>query len=269
MPSRRAGASTPPPNPNPDPPPADAENLDGRVAALMSAYAMGFFPMADAGSGELGFYTADPRALVPLEPGALHVSRSLRKRLRSGRFFITADAAFGRVVRECAAPRPGREQTWISQELIDLYDRTHALGHAHSVETWLPRTDVPADVPPIPPEALRAFPAAPDTPHVLVGGVYGTVVGSAFFAESKFSRPEWGGSDASKVALVHLVEHVRRRGFTILDAQFWNPHTDQFGLQEVPHKDFLRRLMTARKRTVEWAPFHPASFDAHEDRPTP
>lgn len=268
MPSRRAGAKTPPPKPDPAPQP-EGGALDGRVAALLSAYAQGFFPMADARTGELGLFTADPRALVPLEPGALHISRSLRRRLRSGRFLITADAAFARVVRECAAPRPGREETWISQELIDLYDRMHELGHAHSVETWLPRADLPTDAPPVPPEAIRAFAGAPDGPHVLVGGVYGTVVGAAFFAESKFSRPEWGGSDASKVALVHLVEHVRRRGFTILDAQFWNPHTDQFGLEELPHKEFLRRLMTARRRSIEWAPFHPASFDADDTRAVP
>lgn len=266
MPSPRAPADTPRPSSSPSGP---DDSLDGRVAALLSAYAMGLFPMADARTGELGFYTADPRALVPLEPGAMHIARSLRKRLRSGRFLITADVAFGRVVRECAAPRPGREETWISDELITLYDRMHELGHAHSVEAWLPRELVPADAPtsgpaaPPPHEAVHTFtdPLHPG-PHVLVGGVYGTIVGSAFFAESKFSRPEWGGSDASKVALVHLVEHVRRRGFTILDAQFWNPHTDQFALEQLPHNEFMRRLVRARRRPIEWGPFQPASFDA-------
>jgi leucyl/phenylalanyl-tRNA--protein transferase len=233
---------------------ADTPASDARVGALLAAYAQGYFPMADAKTGALSFYTADPRAVIGLEPGGMHVARSLRKRLRSGRFTITADAAFARVVRECAAPRPGREETWISPELIDLYDHMHALGHAHSVEAWLAVEDVPAGQS-VPPGAVHEF---PEGPRVLVGGVYGTAVGAAFFAESKFSRPEWGGTDASKVALVHLVEHVRRRGYAILDVQFWNPHTDQFGLQEVSHKEFLRRLMTAVRKNVEWSPFHPA-----------
>jgi leucyl/phenylalanyl-tRNA--protein transferase len=238
----------PGPSANPD---ADTSSLDPRVALLLDGYARGLFPMADSQTGELAFYTADPRALIPLEPGAMHVSRSLRKRVRSGRFTVTSDRAFGRVVRECAAPRPGREETWISDELVALYDRMHALGHAHSVEAWLPLHQVPADAPP----AAGAIHTLSQGPHVLVGGVYGTAMGSAFFAESKFSRPEWGGSDASKVALVHLVDHVRRRGFTILDAQFWNPHTGQFRLEQVPHKEFLRRLSTARKAAAAWDPF--------------
>lgn len=227
------------------------------VRTLLAAYAQGYFPMAEpprrsrrhgepAGPGPIRWYNPDPRAVIPLgidgEEGEFHVSRSLRRRLRSGVFELTTDTDFEGVIRACAEPRPGREETWIDERIIAAYTALHRAGHAHSIEARL----------------AGAGPGAP-----MVGGIYGVSIGGAFFAESKFSRPELGGTDASKVCLAHLVAHLRRRGFTLLDVQFWNPHLDQFGVVEIPRAEYLRRLHEAVAREVEWLPFEPeiARFD--------
>lgn len=196
-------------------------------------------PPSGRGRGEPGpirWYNPDPRAVLPLEPGRFHVSRSLRRTIRSGRFALTADTDFEGVIRACAEPRPGREESWIDERIIAAYTALHRAGHAHSIEARL----------------AGAGEGAP-----LVGGIYGVHLGAAFFAESKFSRPELGGTDASKVCLAALVAHLRRRGFELLDVQLWNPHTAQFGVVEIPRGEFLARLERAIARKVEWGAFDP------------
>ena len=213
---------------------------DLTVETLLKAYRAGLFPMADPETGRLSWFNPDPRGFIPLEPGRLggfHVSRSLARRVRSRKFDMRSDAAFEAVIRGCAEPRPDRPDTWIDDRIVAAYTALHRAGHAHSVEAWLA------------PENQ----AQPE----LVGGVYGVAIGAAFFAESMFCRPERGGTDASKVCLVHLVSHLRRRGFAVLDVQFWNPHIDQFGCREIRRAEYLVRLHEATARAVEWPPFEP------------
>lgn len=211
------------------------------VQGLLAAYREGCFPMADpdgrAGRpGEILWFNPDPRGIMPItEAEGFHIPRTLRSRVRSGRFRITTDRTFVDVMRGCALPRPDEPTSWIDQTIIDAYTALHVAGHAHSIEAWLPG----------------------DGGDVLVGGLYGVHIGSAFFAESKFSRPDLGGTDASKVCLVHLVLHLRRRGFTLLDTQFWNPHIAQFGCKEIRRKAYLARLAAAVDCPAPWLPFEP------------
>lgn len=179
---------------------------------LLSAYCQGLFPMADE-DGELYWYDPDPRAILPLD--RLHISRSLSRIVRQGRFRITTDNDFGVVIRACAQPGPGRDVTWISEDIIDSYTELHRLGYAHTVETWLDGE--------------------------LVGGLYGVAVNGFFAGESMFSRVR----DASKVALVFLVEYLRKQGFLLLDVQFMTDHLRHFGAIEIPRSDYRRRLARA------------------------
>lgn len=213
------------------------------VEALLAAYREGCFPMAEpprrvgGRPGPILWFNPDPRGVMPLtEAEGFHVPRRLRDRVRSGRFEMTTDRAFEDVVRGCAEPRKQEAETWIDERIIDAYTALHEAGHAHSIEAWVPAEG----------GGLK-----------LVGGLYGVRIGAAFFAESKFSRPERGGTDASKVCLVHLVYHLRRRGFVLLDTQFWNPHIGQFGCVEIPRAEYLSRLAEAVERKVDWLPFDP------------
>lgn len=185
---------------------------DLRPATMLDAYAHGIFPWP-AGDGTLLWWSPDPRALLPLD--GLHVSRSLRRTLRSGRFVCTADTDFAGVVRGCA-DRPG-EGTWITRPMIRAYERLHAVGVAHAVEVRDAETSA------------------------LVGGVYGVALGGAFMGESMFSRAR----DASKVALVNLVGRLRDGGFTLLDAQLPTPHLASLGAVATPRAAFLRALARA------------------------
>lgn len=222
---------------------------------LLAAYRKGFFPMAEPARGlrpgRLAWFNPDRRCILPLGVGpgatadhaAFHVPRSLARTVRRGTFRITADTAFDRVIRACAAPRKGEPGTWIDERIIHAYTLLHGAGAAHSIEAW--RED----------KATGNRDEA--TKSALVGGLYGVRLGGAFFAESKFSRPELGGTDASKVCLVHLVHHLRRRGFTLLDVQFPNPHLEQFGPVEVARDDYLARLAHAVEVNAPWTPFEP------------
>jgi len=176
---------------------------------LIEAYSNGYFPMADVRNGPIWWYSPDPRAVIPLD--GFKTSRSLRQRVRKGTYEIRIDTAFDVVIQACAE----REETWISDEIIGAYIALHREGFAHSVESW----------------------------HngVLAGGLYGVSIGGAFFGESMFSRE----TDASKVALVRLVDHLRKRGFLLLDSQFMNDHIRQFGTREIPRAEYLRRLRAA------------------------
>ena len=190
---------------------------------LLAAYQAGVFPMADD-RGEVGWYAPDPRGVLPL--GGLRVSRSLRRAVRQGRFRVGVDTAFADVVAACAAPAPGREQTWISDAIARAYTGLHALGFAHSVECWQDTADGPA----------------------LVGGLYGVALGGAFFGESMFHR----ATDASKVALVHLVERLRAGGFVLLDTQMTTPHLERLGAVEIPRAEYERRLAEALQVDASW-----------------
>lgn len=191
---------------------------------LLWAYAHGVFPMADPRTGEMEWFCPDPRAIFPLD--AFHVPTSVTRVIRSGRFEMRTDTAFEAVMRACGAPRPDDDQTWIDERLIESYVGLHEMGHAHSVEAW-------------------------HNDH-LVGGLYGVHLGAAFFGESMFVRPEIGGTDASKVSLAWLVDHLNARGFTLLDTQFWTPHLAKFGCTEIPRGAYLRRLATALRRDPGW-----------------
>ncbi|MBP7934360.1 MAG: leucyl/phenylalanyl-tRNA--protein transferase [Phycisphaerae bacterium] len=175
---------------------------------LVSAYAHGIFPM-DV-DGQVEWFSPDPRAILPLD--AFRVSKNLGRRCRSGQFEIRLNTCFERVIRACGDREEG---TWISQPIIAAYVRLHQLGLAHSVETW--------------------------QDGELAGGLYGVALRGAFFGESMFHRR----TDASKVALVALVERLRNRGFALLDVQFTTPHLEQFGIAEITREEYLDRLAAA------------------------
>ena len=181
------------------------------AAALLRCYANGVFPMGEARDDPHVFLVEpDQRGIFPLD--GFHIPTRLKRTVRTEPFDIRVNTAFLSVVDACASPAKGREDTWINGPIRRLYGELHALGHAHSVECW--------------------------KDEVLVGGLYGVTLGSAFFGESMFSRM----TDASKVALVHLVARLKRGGFTLLDAQFITEHLMQFGAQEIPQSAYLREL---------------------------
>ncbi len=233
------------------------------VDKALALYRQGWFPMFDDERRVLEWVQPHERGLLPLDE-RFRVPRSLRQRVRSGKFVITCDRAFGRVIRECGTPAPGRERTWLSPEIIDLFEALHAAGHAHSIEAWVVETKdgirdsafgirEDAEVPSRMPSAELRVPEP-----FLVGGLYGLALGSAFCGESMFSRPDLGGTDASKVCLVHLVEHLRAQGFVLLDAQLHNEHLEQFGLFEVPMEAYTGMLKAAAGVAVQWGEFDPA-----------
>ncbi len=178
---------------------------------LLAAYSQGVFPMAVNKRGDIRWFSPDPRAIIPLDE-RFHVPHGLKRRLKQNPFEITVDKDFECVMRECGKRREG---TWISEEMIESYCELHRLGFAHSVETRLDGK--------------------------LVGGLYGVHIGGAFFGESMFHR----ATDASKVALVALVERLRERGFALLDTQWQTPHLARFGTIEIPRREYLRLLKKA------------------------
>jgi len=181
---------------------------------LLRCYARGVFPMGEA-RDDPRIFLVEPemRGVIPLD--GFHIPTRLRRTVRSEPFDVRVDTAFGAVIDACAASAPGREDTWINAPIRRLYLELHALGRAHSIECW--------------------------RDEVLVGGLYGVTLGGAFFGESMFTR----ATDASKVALVHLVARLKRGGWRLLDAQFRTPHLDQFGLIETPQFVYLRMLERA------------------------
>lgn len=177
---------------------------------LITAYCNGAFPMADP-DGVVRFYTASPRGIIPLD--GLIVPRSLRQRVRRGVFEIRINHNFEQVIRACRDDRD--EGSWINDDIVDAYCRLHTIGLAHSVEAWQDGR--------------------------LAGGLYGVSIGAAFFGESMFHRV----TDASKVALVALVERLRQRNFTLLDAQAATEHLRRYGCVEVSQRQYLRLLRGA------------------------
>jgi leucyl/phenylalanyl-tRNA--protein transferase len=182
---------------------------------LLEAYSHGIFPwpIATERGTILAWFSPDPRAI--LEFDHLHVSRRLRRRIRRGGYQLTRNADFRGVVAGCAEPRGPEGGSWITPELGAAYQRLHERGFAHSVEVW--------------------------SEGHLVGGVYGVSLGGFFSGESMFHRQR----DASKIALVHLVAHLRRRGYRLFDIQQWTPHMARMGASEIPRAEYLKRLGSA------------------------
>lgn len=192
---------------------AGRRSRDQRITPelLLRAYSIGLFPMSDAADDpEIFWVEPEMRGILPL--GAFHLSKSLAKAVRKKPFDIRCDTAFDAVVEKCAEEAEDRPSTWINDTIKELYGALHKLGHAHSVEAWEGDT--------------------------LVGGLYGVSLGSAFFGESMFSRR----TNASKICLVHLVERLKMRGFTLLDTQFTTEHLKTFGAIDVPKGDYLTLL---------------------------
>lgn len=181
---------------------------------LLRTYAAGIFPMAESAEDPTLFWV-DPetRGILPLEK--FRVSRGVQRKLRRHVFEVRCDTAFEEVVRACAAKTSERPTTWINEEIIRLYLGLHAMGHAHSVECW--------------------------EGGELAGGLYGVCIGGAFFGESMFSRV----TDASKIALAHLVARLRRGGYRLLDTQFVTSHLEQFGVTEVGRGEYQAILSSA------------------------
>lgn len=193
---------------------------------LLYAYRNGIFPMAvPEDDNVIHWFSPEPRAILPLAD--FHVPKSLARVVRQQRFEICCDRDFEGVMKACAAPRGDDGSSWISNEIVSAYTGLHELGQAHSVECWLDGE--------------------------LVGGLYGVALAGAFFGESMFHRQR----DASKVALVHLVELLRRNGFVLLDVQFMTSHLARFGAVEVSREEYLRRLelaMAATPSGFAWPP---------------
>jgi leucyl/phenylalanyl-tRNA--protein transferase len=199
----------------PDPNLADEDGfvaVGGDLSAerLLEAYRHGIFPWSAA---PLTWWSPDPRAIFEL--GGFHVSRSLARVVRHGAFTVTRNQAFEAVINNCAGPAPGRRETWITLPFIKAYTRLHRLGHAHSVECWLDGE--------------------------LAGGIYGVAIGGLFAGESMFHRAD----NASKVALYHLVQHLRERRFALFDIQTVTPATRSLGAVEISRAGYLRRLADA------------------------
>jgi len=183
---------------------------------LLRAYACGIFPMSESADDPTIFWVEpEQRGIIPLD--GFRVSSRLARTVRSDVFRVSVDTAFARTIAGCAAPQPGREDTWINGRIRDLYTALHRLGHCHSVEVW--------------------------SGDDLVGGLYGVSLGRAFFGESMFHHAR----DASKVALVHLVARLIAGGYTLLDTQFVTEHLRSFGAMEVSRRHYRALLDDALK----------------------
>lgn len=192
---------------------------------LLNCYRRGVFPMADSRE-DMRLFLMDPdvRGVLPLD--RFHVPKRLQRKVRQNPFRITVDTAFNRVIEACAEPHPSRPATWINDAILNLYGALHRQGHAHSVECWTDDGE-------------------------LVGGLYGVSIGAAFFGESMFSR----ATDASKIALVHLVARLKTGKYQLLDAQFHNPHLEQFGLEEISREAFRTQLWGALRSYADFYSF--------------
>ena len=192
---------------------------------LIKAYALGVFPMADAhDSDDIRFYDPEVRALIPLDDSVgngMHIPRRLLRTVRKQAFRVTIDKDFPAVIKGCAELADDRTDTWINKDIQTLYIALHKMGFAHSIEVW-------------------------DNDR-LVGGLYGVALRAAFFGESMFSRT----TDASKIALVHLMARLKTGGFHMLDAQFTNPHLVQFGITEISRDAFQEKLAQAMAASAD------------------
>ena len=192
------------------------------VERLLDAYRHGIFPWPSHPSDPMLWWSPDPRAIMPLD--GFHTSERLERRLRSGKYTVTCDTDFAGVLAGCATGHGRERGTWLTADMQAAYLELHHRGHAHCVETWYEGR--------------------------LAGGVYGVAIGGLFAAESMFYRVR----DASKVALAHLVTHLRARGYQLLDIQQWTPHTGRLGAIEIRRREYLRRLVDVVDLPVTFGP---------------
>src|SRR6185369_1929977 len=207
-------------------PPVEAASPDGVLFVggslapdwMLEAYRRGIFPMPIRVDGRrlIAWLSPDPRGVLELD--ALHISRRVQRRLKRGEFQFTMNRSFHDVVEGCAAPRGDDGDCWLTLSMQNAYVTLHGLGHAHSIEVWQDQQ--------------------------LVGGLFGLAIGAAFAAESMFFRV----TDASKAALAYLVEHLRGRGFELLDVQWTNSHTRRLGASDIPRPIYISRLKAAAIR---------------------
>jgi len=200
-----------------------AAGADLSPPRLLDAYRRGIFPWS-ADEEPILWWTPDPRMVLFVDE--LHVARSLRRRIRSGLFTVTADLAFDDVVAGCADPRPDGEGTWITGAIADAYGELHRSGHAHSIEAWMG--------------------------DELVGGLYGVTIGRMFYGESMFTREP----DASKVALAFAVRQLQRWEFELIDCQMSTTHLASLGAREIPRREFLNRVDALTARAAVPSPWH-------------
>ena len=193
------------------------------VDILLQAYANGLFPMADQRESD-EIYWYDPDLRGQLDINSFKMPRRLKKTVRQNIYRVSFDTAFEHVIKKCAEETPERSETWINQKILNLFLEAFEGGFAHSVEVW-------------------------DQAGQLVGGLYGLSIGAAFFGESMFSRQ----TDASKVALVHLVAKLWHQNFDLLDTQFVNEHLKQFGVYELPKAEYKQKLLTAVQKNVQFS----------------
>lgn len=186
------------------------------VETLVAAYARGLFAMGDE-DGVIHWIASDPRFVLPV--GGLRIPKSLARLWRRRPFELRVDTAFRRVMEQCAVDRGGDNLNWITPRMVEVYTEAHRLGFAHSVEAW--------------------------QGGVLVGGLYGVAIGSAFFGESMFTRRDLGVSNASKMCLLELDRRLSLGGFTLLDSQEANPHMRQFGGEDISFDHYRGRLAEA------------------------
>ncbi|PCI01825.1 MAG: leucyl/phenylalanyl-tRNA--protein transferase [Alphaproteobacteria bacterium] len=186
------------------------------IDALLNAYANGIFPMADArDAGETYWVEPEQRGIIPLD--TFNIPRSLQKFIKSCDYSVTINADFAGVIAACASsPRGDEKGTWINHDIETWFLALHKAGHAHSIEVW-------------------------SAEKILIGGLYGLAQGACFCGESMFSRE----TNASKIALVELVKHLKDKKFTLLDTQFINDHLKQFGCVEIPQEEYLKKLEKA------------------------
>ncbi len=190
-----------------------------QTQTLISAYCQGIFPMSDE-SGEIGWYSPDPRAIIPIE--SYKPSKSLRSILNKSIFDIRINKQFEQVMRKCAEPRKDESGTWISEEMISIFTQLHQVGFAHSVEAY--------------------------QNNELVGGLYGVCIGGVFFGESMFSTI----SNSSKVAFHYLINILKENGFVLLDSQFMNDNVKRYGAIEISKKQFNEMLAIGISKKCEF-----------------
>ena len=191
------------------------------LADVIDMYFDGWFPMHDAVRGVTEWVQPQERAMIPLDARFV-VPRTTRQAVERGKFVVTIDCAFAAVIEGCW--KRERDGSWLHEEIVEMFVALHEAGYAHSVEAWVVK----------------------DGDRELVGGLYGLALGKVFAGESMFSLPDRGGTEASKVSLVKLVEELRAREFVGLDSQLYNPHLEQFGLVEVAREEYLALLAKQR-----------------------
>ena len=210
---------------------------------LLAAYANGYFPMALAKDDpELYWFSPKEHGVLPLE--SFNIPRGLARAMKKHPYSITVDTAFEAVIRACGTITKDRHETWINETIVQLYTRLFEAGHAHSIEVWREENCVASHGEPLAAGVAREGEGAKEAPSVnkqLVGGLYGISLGGAFFGESMFSR----ATDASKMALVHLVKILRAAEYQLLDTQYVNEHLKQFGVEAWSKERYMTKLSKA------------------------